>query len=108
MAAVEGELLRVSRRFAGVLRTTVLVCVTAIAVVRAEPGQIPALAGISAVVVVWSAVFILYRGSWILPVDTALVAALCLVQLWVVPVPDLDNSANWVLAVVSSTAVAYQ
>ncbi|MFD1051017.1 hypothetical protein ACFQ1S_38555, partial [Kibdelosporangium lantanae] len=41
-------------------------------------------------------------------VSVALVAALCLAQRWVVPVPDLDNSANWVLAVVSSSAVAYQ
>ncbi|MEV4317948.1 ATP-binding protein [Actinocrispum sp. NPDC049592] len=105
---VEAELLRVARRLAGLLRSTVLVGVTLIALVRAAPGQVPALLAILAAVLVWSAVFVWGKGTWIVLVDTALVVGLCLAQQWIVLGPDLDNSANWVLAAVSSAAVAHQ
>lgn len=97
-----------SRRLAGFLRTTVLVGVTLIALARATPDQVPASLGILAAVLGWSAVFVWRTGRWVVPVDTALVVVLCLAQQWIVSGPDLDNSANWVLAAVSATAVAHQ
>jgi signal transduction histidine kinase len=98
----------VSRRLAGFLRTTVLIGVTLIALARAAPEQVPALLGILVAVLAWSAVFVWRTGWWVVPVDTAMVVALCLAQKWIVAGPDLDNSANWVLAAVSATAVAHQ
>jgi signal transduction histidine kinase len=107
MRAVEQELRRFGRRFMGLWRTVVLVGVTGIAFVRAGD-EWPLVLGIGVAAVVWSAVFVFRAGRWVVAVDVVLVAALCLAQRWVVPGPDLDNSANWVLAVVSGSTVAYQ
>nr|WP_225955450.1 ATP-binding protein [Kibdelosporangium phytohabitans] len=105
MGAVEQNLRRVSRQIVASLRAAVLVGVTVIAVLRAGPE----LWWVAAVVVAWSALFLLCRDkAWIVPADTAFVVALCLAQPWLVDADDLSTSTNWVLTAVSVTAVAHQ
>nr|WP_157528991.1 ATP-binding protein [Kibdelosporangium sp. MJ126-NF4]CEL21197.1 putative two-component system sensor kinase [Kibdelosporangium sp. MJ126-NF4]CTQ96237.1 putative two-component system sensor kinase [Kibdelosporangium sp. MJ126-NF4] len=110
LGAVEANLRRMSRGIMAALRTAVLVGVTVVAVLRTGPE----LWWVAVIAVAWSALlgvalFLGFSGSsWIVPVDSAFVVALCLAQPWLVAADDLATSTNWVLAVVSATAVAHQ
>lgn len=97
------------RRYAVIVRTTVVTGVSVVALLQAEPDRLPVLLGLVAALAVWSVVFVtLVSRRWVVPVDTAVIAALCLAQPWAVPVEAVANSTNWVLAAVSITAVADQ
>ncbi len=105
-SVTEGELRRLGRRYAVLIRTAVLVCACAAALFQ-QPGWAVAVA--VAALGSWTAVYVRHASRrWLLPVDTAVVVALCLAQPWVVPADSLSDSTNWVLAIVSITAVAHQ
>jgi signal transduction histidine kinase len=108
-AVTEHELLRVGRRYAVFIRTAVLICASGAALVQASPDQRPLVAGAVAGLAAWSALYArLTSRGWMLPADTLVVVLLCLTQRWTVPADSLGDSTNWVLAVVSITAVAHQ
>lgn len=102
----ESELGRLGRHYAVLIRTAVVGCACAAALVQ-EPG-LPvtiAVAGLG----LWTAVYVRHSSSrWLLPADTLVIVALCLTQALVVPDGSLSDSTNWVLALVSITAVAHQ
>jgi anti-sigma regulatory factor (Ser/Thr protein kinase) len=105
-SVTEIELRRLGRRYAVFIRTAVLVCACAAALFQ-EPRWFVAVA--VAVLGSWTAVYVRHAARpWLLPADTVVVVALCLAQRWVVPPDSLTDSTNWVLAVVSITAVAHQ
>jgi signal transduction histidine kinase len=107
--AVEERLRAVGRRYAVIVRTAVVTGVSVVALLQAEPDRLPVLLALVAALAAWSVVFVtLVSRRWVVPVDTAVIAALCLAQPWAVPVEAVANSTNWVLAAVSSTAVAHQ
>ena len=102
----ENALHRLGRRYAVFIRTAVLACACGAALFQAPgPATAIAVAGLG----LWTAVY-LRRAErrWLLPADTVVIVALCLAQRWVVPPDSLSDSTNWVLAVVSITAVAHQ
>lgn len=97
ITAAQRRTLAAGRRFAAYLRTVVILCLCAVAVIQ-TPSNWPITAGLA----VWA-----LRPRPI-ATDTALIAGLCLAQRWVVPAEALPDSTNWVLAVVSVTVVAQQ
>lgn len=102
----ESELGRLGRHYAVLIRTAVLVCACAAALVQ-EPGLPVTLAVVG--LGLWTAVYVRHSSSrWLLPADTLVIVALCLTQVLVVPEDSLSDSTNWVLALVSITAVAHQ
>lgn len=105
-SVTEIELRRLGRRYAVLIRTAVLVCAGAAALFQ-QPTWAVAVA--VAALGSWTAMYVRCSSrAWLLPADTVVVVALCLAQRWVVPADSLSDSTNWVLAVVSITAVAHQ
>ncbi|MEU4805516.1 ATP-binding protein [Actinosynnema sp. NPDC023587] len=90
------------------MRTAVVVCAGGAALVQCAPGQRPWVASVVVGLWVWSAWYVRWGGARLLVADTAVVVALCVAQRWIVPVEALSDSTNWVLAIVSCTAVAHQ
>ncbi|WP_158843689.1 sensor histidine kinase [Saccharothrix deserti] len=106
---IEGELHGLGRRFAVFMRTAVLVCASGAAVVRASPDQRPLVVGVVAGLGAWSVLYTRFAfRRWMPVADTLVITLLCLTQRWTVPPDSLGDSTNWVLAVVSITAVAHQ
>ncbi|UVS78731.1 sensor histidine kinase [Actinokineospora sp. UTMC 2448] len=104
--ATEVEVRRRGRRYAVTVRTVVLACAAAVAVYQTP---VPLVVGVAVALIGWSAVFLVIGPrAWVVAVDTGVVVALCLAQRWTVPPEALSDSTNWVLAVVSITAVAHQ
>ncbi|WP_091448553.1 sensor histidine kinase [Actinokineospora iranica] len=108
-AATEAESHRYGRRYAVVMRTAAMACAGGAALAQASPAQRPLVMAVVAGLGAWSVVYTrLGARGWVLPADTAVVVLLCLTQRWTVPPDSLADSTNWVLAVVSVTAVAHQ
>jgi signal transduction histidine kinase len=102
----ELEVCRLGGRYAAIGRTAVLACALAVAVYQTPS---PPLFAIAAGLVGWSAIFLRWgHHGGVVAADTGIVALLCLTQPWTVPPDALPDSTNWVLAVVSITAVAHQ
>ncbi|MBW4721343.1 sensor histidine kinase [Saccharothrix obliqua] len=109
VGATEGEVRRLGRRIVVVMRAAVLLCASGAALAQALPEQRAATAAAVVGLVAWNAVHLRFDlGRLLLPVDTLVVMGLCLTQSWTVPPDALGASTNWVLAVVSATAVAHQ
>ncbi|GAB1511551.1 sensor histidine kinase [Actinophytocola sp. KF-1] len=104
-----GELRRVGRRMAVLVRTAVLVCAGAAALFQAPHDRLAAVAAATTGLALWTAVYVRHVArARVLAADTLVVAALCLAQRWVVPPDSLSDSTNWVLAIASITVVAHQ
>jgi hypothetical protein len=107
--ATEREVRRLRRRFVVLLRTAVLVGVGGAAVAQASADRLPLVVGVGAVLVAWSVVYARYAPRrWLLVADTLVIIVLCLAQRWLVPPESLPDSTNWVLAIVTISAVAHQ
>lgn len=107
--ATERELRRLGRRYAVVMRTTALCCVSGAALFQATPDRRALVAGVATGLAAWSVVYVRFSSrGWLLPVDTLVIMLLCLAQRWTVPPDAAVDSTNWVLAVVTVTAIAHQ
>jgi hypothetical protein len=104
IGAVEREVLRVGRRCAHVLRAVVVVCVSGVGLVQAPEKS--TMWVVTAMVGWGGLAAVLGSRPWALWADTAIVAGVCLTQPWTVAA--VGSSTNWVLAIVSITAVVRQ
>jgi signal transduction histidine kinase len=111
MGSAERELLRTGLRYALGLRLTIVALASLVSLFL-EPARQPAL---TAVVVVtlnaWN-VWYAYRkvrdnGTWLIVADVAVMAAVCLTQVWTSGPGTTAESASWVLVAVSITVVSY-
>lgn len=97
------------RRYAAVLRTVVIVCASALALVLSGSGSIPLIGAIAAVNL-WNVGYVinLLRGFrvWAFSVDLGVCVIACLSQRWTVAPAHLWNGTGWVLVVVSIVIVA--
>ncbi|GAA3881985.1 hypothetical protein GCM10022243_53200 [Saccharothrix violaceirubra] len=107
--AVEAEALRVGRRYLLTGRIVVVACAGLVGIVQAPAATRGAVAAVVAAALLWHVVLTRRPDArWTVPGDTVLLVLLCASQPFTVPVPALDDSTNWVLAIVSFTVVATQ
>ncbi|MEU4641550.1 ATP-binding protein [Micromonospora sp. NPDC023814] len=107
--ATERELHRMGRRYAVAMRTTALGCVSATALFQATPDRRALVVGVVTGLAAWNVAYARFSSRrWLLPADTLVIMLLCLTQRWTVPPDAVTDSTNWVLAVVTVTAIAHQ
>jgi signal transduction histidine kinase len=111
MGSAERELLRTGLRYALGLRLTVVALASLVSLFL-EPASAP---GLSALVVLalngWNAWYA-YRkvrddGVWLIVADVAVMAGVCLTQVWTSGPGTTAESSSWVLVAVSITVVSY-
>ncbi|MFG1778068.1 hypothetical protein ACGFIG_16740 [Micromonospora sp. NPDC049048] len=89
------------------MRTTALSCVSGAALFQAAPDRRALVVGVATGLAAWSVVYVRFSSrGWLLPVDTLVIMLLCLTQRWTVPPDAVVDSTNWVLAVVTVTAIS--
>ncbi|MBP2325417.1 signal transduction histidine kinase [Kibdelosporangium banguiense] len=111
MGSAERELLRTGLRYALGLRLTVVALASLVSLLL-EPAREPVL---TALVIValngWNAWYA-YRkvrddGMWLIVADVAVMAGVCLTQVWTSGPGTTAESSSWVLVAVSITVVTY-
>ncbi|WP_176737470.1 sensor histidine kinase [Micromonospora citrea] len=91
------------------MRATALCCVSGAALFQAGPDRRALVVGTVVGLVAWTVAYARFSSRrWLLPADTLVIMLLCLTQRWTVPPDAVADSTNWVLALVSVTAVAHQ
>ncbi|MGO1051278.1 sensor histidine kinase [Crossiella sp. CA198] len=105
--AIEREFRRSALRFSLLVRTVVLACAGVLAPLSA-PDDLAATIAAVLVVNAWNLVLWRARGRWVLPVDLAVLTALCLAQGRIEPAAALSDGTSWVLVMVSVVAVSWQ
>jgi signal transduction histidine kinase len=107
--ATAGEIRLLSRPVVVTLRTVAVVVAGGAAVVQAPADRLSAVLGVVVGLFCWCVVYVRYAPRrWLVLADAIVVTALCLVQGWLVRQEALPDSTNWVLAVVTITAVGHQ
>jgi hypothetical protein len=105
----ERELLRAGVRYALGLRCVISALASLVSLVVDVTAEPVVTVGVVAGLNAWS-VFFAYRfqrrGRWLVPVDVAVVGAVCLTQLWTVPTGPA-HSITWVVAVIGITVIGY-
>ncbi|MCP2163680.1 Histidine kinase-like ATPase domain-containing protein [Goodfellowiella coeruleoviolacea] len=112
MGSAERELTRLVRRFSLIVRVLVA-AITSLVSLAVEPARQPVPA---ALVVIgfnlWNLGYAVARdrargGRWLVPVDVAVVCAVCLAQVWTASPQAPFARTTWVLASASIAVVAY-
>ncbi|MCO1580617.1 ATP-binding protein [Crossiella sp. SN42] len=105
--AIEREFRRSALRYSLLVRTVVLACAGLLAPLSGAENLSVTIAAVLAVNL-WNLVLWWADGRWVLPVDLAVLTALCLLQGEIEPAAALDDGTSWVLVMVSVVAVSWQ
>ncbi|MFB9903040.1 sensor histidine kinase [Allokutzneria oryzae] len=109
MGPAERELRRLGLRYAGVVRTVVIATCSLLSLLAVPAQAVLVTLSVAAGLNGWNAVYVrLPRMTWLIAVDTLVLAGFCLTQLWIVPTEALYNGTSWVLVVISIVVVTYQ
>lgn len=99
-------------RYMSGLRAAVVACTGVLTLIAAPGEHYVAALGVVVALNAWSVVYLLlvFRGlpRWLLPVDTGVIAAVCLAEAWTEPGEAVFTGTSRVLVIVSITVVAHQ
>ncbi len=83
-----------------------------LAILLPPPAALPVSVGLAAGLIAWTAAFsgLVRRGAgtWLLAVDTVVVAGVCLTQQWTVPPEFMHDLKSWVVGFASVAVATYQ
>ena len=109
LGSTERELLRAGARYSLGLRCLISAVAGLVSIVVESTPEPLVTVFVVLGLVAWT-VFYAYRfprrGRWLVPLDVAVVCAVCLTQLWTVPAGSALG-ITWVIAVIGITVIAY-